>query len=110
MWRLIKWLIIIGIISAVVLYFTDYKIRGKTVEEWSAPLMKSKVIKTGVKDIRAIVGEGLKAAGEAISEDITDDERQQLEGLLKEEMHKGSPIEGAENQEALPAKKRSDAK
>jgi hypothetical protein len=110
MFRLIKWLIIIAIIAGVAMWVTDYKLKGKTIGEWVAPVTESKMVKTGIRDVRSIVGEGLKAAGEAISEDITDDERGELEGLLKKEISKGSsPIEGAENQEALPPQKRDDA-
>jgi len=107
MFRLIKWLVILAIIAAVVLAITGYKIRGKTIQEHARPVMKSKIVKEGIRDMRSLVGEGLKAAGEAISEDVTDSERRELEGMLREELKKGTPIEGAENQEALPPKFRS---
>ncbi len=102
MWRFIKWLIFLAIIAGIVLAVTGYKIKGKTIQEHLAPITESKVVKEGVKDIRSIVGEGLKAAGEAISEDVTDSERKEFEGLIKKELNKGTPIQGADGQEALP--------
>ena len=102
MWRLIKWLFFLAIIAGIVLAVTGYKIKGKTIQEHLAPVLKSRVVKEGVKDIRSIVGEGLKAAGEAISEDVTDSERNEFEGLIKQELKKGRPIEGSAGQEALP--------
>ncbi|MBT3182464.1 MAG: hypothetical protein HN337_08170 [Deltaproteobacteria bacterium] len=102
MWRLIKWLIFLAIIAGIVLAVTGYKIKEKTIQEHLAPVLQHKMVKEGVKDIRSIVGEGLKAAGEAISEDVTDSERKQFEGLINQELKKGQPIEGADGQEALP--------
>jgi len=108
MFRLIKWLIIIAVIGSIALYFTGYKIKGKTIEQHFEVVFENKSVKTGVKDIRSLLGESLKAAGEAISEDVTDAEKVQLNELLKNELGKGKPIEGAPNQKALPAKVRAN--
>jgi hypothetical protein len=102
MGRIIKWLFFIGIIAVIVLWLTEYKIGGKTIQEYAAPILNSPIVKTGIKDIRSLVGEGLKAAGEAISEDVTDSEKKQLEDVLKKEMASPRPIEGSPGQEALP--------
>lgn len=107
MWRLIKWLFVLAIIGGIVLAITGYKIRGKTIEGHLGPIFEKKLVKEGISDIRAIVGEGLKAAGEAISEDVTDSERKQLDDLVKRELEKGKPIEGAPGQKALPPVPRS---
>ena len=104
MWSLIKWLIFLSIVAIIALAITGYKIRGKTIEEHFEPVLKSEVVKEGIRDIRSLVGEGLKAAGEAISEDVTDDERKQLDRLVKEELMRGKPIEMAPGQKALPPK------
>lgn len=102
MWRIIKWIILLAIIGGVVLWFTGYKVAGKTIQEHLKPVLEKKIVKEGIHDIRQIVGEGLKAAGEAISEEVTDSERKQLDDLLKQEMMKGKPIEGSPGQQALP--------
>ena len=107
MLRLIKWLFFIAILGAIVLWVTGYKIHDKTIQEHLAPVLKSKVVNEGVKDLRSLVGEGLKAAGEAISEDVTDSEREEFEGLIKQEVKRGRPIEGESGQEALPPKFKS---
>jgi len=102
MWSIIKWLFLIAIIGGAVLWFTDVKIGGKTVKEHAGPVMESPMVKEGLRDVRQIVGEGLKAAGEAISEDVTDSERKQLDDVVKQELMKGKPIPGAPGQQALP--------
>lgn len=102
MWRLIKWVVFLSIVGVIVLWFTGWKIRGKTIQEYLKPYTESNLMKEGIKDIRSIVGESLKAAGEAISEDVTDSERKQLDTLLKQELKMGKPIEGAPGQVALP--------
>ncbi len=106
MWRLIKWLVLLAIIAGIALAVTGKKIRGKTIQEHIQVVMQSEAL----KDLRSLLGEGLKAAGEAISEDVTDDEREQLNKLLQEELKKGKPIEGAPGQQALPPKLRENVK
>lgn len=102
MLRIIKWTIILSIAAVLYMKFSDYKIAGKTIDErWDA-LTKNELVKEGVKDMRAILGEGLKAAGEAISEDVTEEERKELDSLVKKELMSGKPIAGAISQVALP--------
>ena len=108
MFRLIKWLIIIVILGSIALAITGYRVKGKTIQEHIETVSKNKFVKTGIKDIRSLLGESLKAAGEAISEDVTDDEKEQLNDLLKNELKAGRPIEGAPGQKALPPKMRAD--
>lgn len=105
-----KWCFTLGIIAVVVMWATGYKVRGKTVEEYLDPYLKSKMAKEAMKDFRSIVGEGFKAAGEAISEDVTDNERKQLDDLVKQELMNGKPISGVKNQEALTPEVSPNAK
>jgi len=105
MFKLIKWLLFIAIVAGIVLWITGYKVGGKTIQEHLKPVTETPMVKDAVRDIRSLLGEGLKAAGEAISEDITDSERKQLENVLKDELNKGTKIDGAPGQEALPPKK-----
>ena len=107
MWRLIKWLFFLAIIGAIILAITGKKIGGKTIEEHLEPILGNKVVKEGIRDVRSLVGEGLKAAGEAISEDVTDDERKQLDDMVKKELEGGKPIEMVPGQSALPPKMNS---
>ncbi len=101
MWGIIKWLFILSIMAIIALALTGKKIRGKTVEEYMGPVMQSKAVKEGLRDIRSIVGEGLKAAGEAISEDVTDEEKKQLDQVLREELKAGAPVQMPPDQKAL---------
>lgn len=102
MWQIIKWIFIIVIVGSLVLWVTGYKIGGKTVGEHMKPFLDKPIVKEGIHDLRQLVGEGLKAAGEALSEDVTDSERKELDNLVKQELLKGRPIEGAPGQQALP--------
>lgn len=106
MWRLIKWVVLLAIIAGVALWITGYKVKGKTIQEHLKPILEDKALKESVRDIRSIVGEGLKAAGEAISEDVTEDEKKQLDDVLKKELMLGKPIEGTPGQQALPPETR----
>ncbi|MFA4873934.1 MAG: hypothetical protein WC956_09460 [bacterium] len=109
MFKLIKWLIFLAIIGAVVLWFTGWKIRGKTLEEHAKPYLDTPMVKEGIRDIRSLVGEGLKAAGEAVSEDVTPDERKQLDDMVKKELMEGRPLQGAPGQQALPPEQKPGA-
>jgi hypothetical protein len=102
MWKLIKWIIFLAIIGAIFLVITGKEIGGKKIEDHLGPILGSKVVKESIRDIRALVGEGLKSAGEAISEDVTNEERKQLDNLVKEELKSGKPINMAPGQNALP--------
>jgi len=107
MWKLIKLLILMAIIVGVVLWFTDIQVRGRTLKERVNEFKKTELYQEGIKDIRAIVGESLKALGEEISGEVTDDERKQLEGVIKQEMAPGStttPTEGQQQWQQQPLK------
>lgn len=84
MWKLIKWLILIGIIVGVILWFTDFRVGGKSLKERVEEFKQTPLYQDGIKDVRSIVGEALKALGEEISGEVTDDEREQLNNLIKE--------------------------
>lgn len=101
MWRLIKWLFFLAIVGALVMYFTGWKLGGKTIQEHLKPILEKKEVKEGIKDVRSILGEGLKAAGEAISEDVTDEEKKQLDDVVKDELQKGKPVTMPPGQKSL---------
>ncbi len=86
MFRLIKWLFISSIITLGIFYFSDSRFLGKTAKEHVQPFIKSHLFQEGVKDIRAIASEGLKAAGDLLAEEITDEEKKQLTKLLNKEL------------------------
>lgn len=93
MFKLIKWLILIAIVGGVVLWFTDVQVRGRTLKDRVQEFQKTQLYQEGMKDLRAIVGEALKALGEEVSGEVTDDERKQLENVIKNAMDS----EGATN-------------
>lgn len=103
MFKLIKWLLLLAIIAALFFAVTGKKIGGKTLDEHLTPILGKGAVNNAMHDVRALVGEGLKAAGEAVSEDVTTDERQQLDDLVKQELDKGKPVPMLPGQTALPA-------
>lgn len=105
MWKLIKWLILMAIVAAVILWFTDIKIRGRSLKERYNEFKQSELYREGIKDVRSIIGESLKALGEEISGEITDEERAELEKVIKEEMVPGTkPTEGQKQWQQEPLK------
>lgn len=86
MWKLIKWLILIAIIAGVFMWFTDFQVGGRTLKDRYNEFKKNPLYQEGVKDMRSIVGESLKALGEEVSGEVTDDERKELEGVIKDNM------------------------
>jgi hypothetical protein len=102
MWKLIKWLILIAIVGGLILWFTDVKVRGRTLKERADEFKKTQLYQEGVKDIRAIVGEALKALGEEVSGEVTDDERKELENVIKSNMDHGGASNGAPQGKTIP--------
>lgn len=90
MFKLIKWLFLIAIVAAIVLWFTGIEVGGKSLKDRYGDFKQTTLYKEGVKDIRVILGEALKALGEEVSGEVTDDERQELEKLIKQQMDTGS--------------------
>ena len=90
MFKLIKYLILLAIIIVVFFAVTGRKFKGKTMGEHAKSIQQSKFYRETLKDVRTIVGEAMKAVGEAISEDVTDDDREALEKVLKEDMKKNN--------------------
>ncbi|MFH1653762.1 MAG: hypothetical protein ABIE74_06870 [Pseudomonadota bacterium] len=72
----------------IVLAITGYKIGDKTVTEHAKEFLSKSDTKEGIKDIRQMVGEAIKAVGEEISDDVNDKERQELDKLVRDELKK----------------------
>lgn len=103
MWKLIKWLFFIAIIAFIVLWITDYKLDGKSVKDYVKDVVGEKTYDEGVKDMRSLVGEAIKAVGEAVSPEVTPEERKELEGVIQKELGKGAEP-APEQAPAAPAK------
>jgi hypothetical protein len=67
---------------------TGKKIGGKTVGEHAKFITESKFYKETIRDLRVIVGEAMKSVGEAISEDVTEEDEKALKNVIQEEMKK----------------------
>jgi hypothetical protein len=89
MWKLIKWLFFIALIALIVLWITDYKIGGKSVKDYFKGVVGEKTYDEGVKDIRSLVGEAIKAVGDVVSPEVTPEEQKELEGVIQKELGKG---------------------
>ena len=96
MWTLIKWLVFIVIITLIFLAVTGQKIGGKTVTDYIKGIVGAKTYDEGVKDMRSLVGEAVKAVGDAISPEPTSAERKELENVIQKELQVPPPTEGAQ--------------
>ncbi len=88
MWKLIKWLFFLSVIALIVLWVSGYKIAGKNISEHVKGIIGAKTYHEGVKDIRSLVGEAIKAVGDAISPEVTPEEQKELENVIKKELEK----------------------
>jgi len=102
MWKLIKWLFLLAIIAIIALAVTDRKIGGKTIQEHFKAVLGANTYEEGVKDIRSLVGEAIKAVGEAVSPEATPEERKELENVIQKELQ-GSGTNPQQAQPAQPA-------
>lgn len=112
MWKLIKWLVFIIIIAIVFLAVTGQKIGGKTVTDYIKGIVGAKTYDEGVKDMRSLVGEAVKAVGDAISPEPTVEEKKELENVIQKELQTPPPageakVEGAKEEKPAeqPVKK-----
>jgi len=104
MFKAIKWLFFIVLIAIIVLWATGYKIRGKTVSDYARGIVGAKTYDEGMKDMRSLVGEAIKAVGEAVSPEPTKEEKEELEGVIQKELA-GPQVETPAKPEAQPIKK-----
>ena len=102
MWKLIKWLLLLAIVAIIVLAVTGYKIRGRTIQDYARGIVGARAYDEGVKDMRSLVGEAIKAVGEAVSPEPTQEEKKELEGVIKRELERQP---AAPTQPTAPAKK-----
>lgn len=86
MFKLIRWLFFLAIVAIIVLVVTGYKIRGKTIQDYARGVVGAKTYDEGVKDMRSLVGEAIKAVGEAVSPEPTPDEKKELENVIQKEL------------------------
>ncbi|MFH1874535.1 MAG: hypothetical protein ABH859_05045 [Pseudomonadota bacterium] len=94
MFKLIKWILILIILAIIVAAVTGYKIKGKTVTDHFRQIVGAQTFDEGLKDIRSLAGEAIKAAGDAISpnaNEATEDEKKQLENIIKGELKQEAP-------------------
>lgn len=110
MWKLIKWLVFIVIVAIIFLAVTGQKIGGKTVTDYIKGIVGAKTYDEGVKDMRSLVGEAVKAVGEAISPEPTADERKELENVIQKELQTPPATEGAPNVKPQAAAPKEEAK
>lgn len=69
-------------------WIANYKVDGKPLYQTVKGFLSSGNYKEGVKDMRVFFGGLLKTMGEQIQEDVTEDERKQLDNMIQKEMKK----------------------
>lgn len=84
-----KFCFFVVVVVLALLAITGHKIRGKTVMEHVSLILKNDQVKEGVKDIRVLVGEAMKAVGSEIADEVTEEEKKELDTLIQQELEKG---------------------
>ena len=92
MFRLLRLILLIVVIAVAVFAVTGYKINGKTIQDYYHSLSENKEVKEGMKDLRVLVGEAIKAVGEEMSDTISDEDREKMEDLVKKELEEGKKV------------------
>ena len=86
--RFLKNILVLALIVFGVYWAANYKVDGKPFYQVVRGAFASGSYKEGVKDIRVFLGGFLKTMGEQIQEDVTEDERKQLDSMIQKEMKK----------------------
>lgn len=69
-------------------WIANYKVNGKPLYQTAKGFLASGNYKEGIKDMRVFLGGFLKTMGEQIQEDVTEDEKKQLDSMIQKEMKK----------------------
>lgn len=96
MFSLLRKLIFLAILILAVMWYFNIPFKGKAVSQHYNDFKNREDIQEAIKDIRSLLGESVKAVGTEIAppqENVTDEERQQLENVLKKEIKTGEPVE-----------------
>ncbi len=102
MFSLIKFCFFVAVTAIVVLVVTGHKIGDKTIQEHYKIFMGKKAVKEGVKDLRVLVGEAIKTVGSELADEVTEEEKADLDNLVREELKGGKSKSNSYKQEALP--------
>ena len=86
--RFLKKLLVLALLAFGVYWFASYKVNGKPLYQTAKGFLASGNYKEGVKDMRVFLGGFLKTMGEQIQEDVTEDERKQLDVVIQKERKK----------------------
>ena len=84
--RMLKRLVFFVIFVVALFWAANYKIHGKPLYEVAKGFLTSGGYKEGMKDLRSFLGGFLKTMGEQIQEDVTDDEKKQLDKVIKKQL------------------------
>ncbi len=86
LFRWFKRLVFVVLIVAATLYFADYQYKGKTLLEHFHDAQKSGLISEAAQDIKTWFSELFKLGKKAAEDKITTKDKDQLEGVLKNEL------------------------
>lgn len=96
--RTILWLIGLG---TVIYWGWQYFEPQSPLRDKVNELKTSPVVKEGVKDLKTYAGEVFKGVGNKLENEVTDEERRQLDELLRKEIEAGTPKAKREAEEKV---------
>lgn len=86
LFRWIKKLFFLAVFAALVWWGANYKINGRPLYQMAKDIIGSKNFDEGTKDLRMFLGGFLKSLGEGIQENVTEQDRKELETLIKKKV------------------------
>lgn len=88
--RLVKKLFFLAIFAALVFWAANYKVQGRPLYQVAKDIFRSGSFKEGMKDARMLVGGFLKSVGEEIQENVTEEDKKELDSLIKKKVREGN--------------------
>lgn len=82
LFKLVFWVVL----AVALFWVATCKVNGKPFYEVARGFFSSGGYKEGVKDLRIFLGGFLKAVGEQIQEEVSDEDRKKLENLIQQQM------------------------
>lgn len=86
LFRWIRRVLFLAVFAALVWWGASYKVNGRSLVQVAKGFVGSKNFDEGVKDLKMFFGGFLKSVGEELQEDVTEEERKQLESIIRKEV------------------------
>lgn len=83
LFRWLKKLIVLVLLAFGLVWAANYKMNGKPLYRVAVDFVASPDMREGWKDFKMLVGGMLKSLGEEIQEDVTEEDKKELEKMIQ---------------------------